>query len=378
MQFKDITGQENIKERLINTVNENRVSHAQLFIGPEGSGKLALAIAYAQYINCKDRKDNDSCGICPSCIKYNKLIHPDLHFVYPVASIKDIKNPNSKSFSLSWREFLTKNDYWVSLEDWYIAIDIENKQGIINAEDCNDIVKTISLKSFEAEYKVMILWMAEKLYYSAAPKILKILEEPPGKTLFILITQNQEQILNTILSRTQIVKVPKLKDSIIQTKLIEEHQLSHSEAAHISEMADGNFKKAKYLINQNEEENFNFKKFSALLRLCYQFKVVEINTFVNDISTIGREKQKSFLSYGLRLIRLCMLNNYENEEQIKLEGGEMKFVKNFSPFVNNANVSLFIEEINRAIFHIERNANAKILFMDLSLNLCKLLKIKPV
>lgn len=189
MLFNKIIGQQQVKERLIQTVKENRVSHAQLFIGANGSGKLALAIAYAQYVNCKSRSETDSCGICPSCIKYEKLIHPDLHFIYPIAATKEVKKPRSADFIESWRSLLIENNYYISLNEWFEKIGIENKQGIINAEDCNSIIKTLGYKSYEAEYKVMIIWMAEKLFHAAAPKILKILEEPPEKTLFILITE---------------------------------------------------------------------------------------------------------------------------------------------------------------------------------------------
>ena len=194
--------------------------HAQLFLGPEGSGKLPLALAYAQYINCQNRQEDDSCGHCPSCIKFNKLIHPDLHFVYPVSKTKDSSDkPTSKEFLKPWRELVLENNGYINLTDWYEKIDIEKKQGIINADDCNNIIKTLSYKSFESEYKIMIIWMVEKLFHSAAPKILKILEEPPEKTLFILISENPDIIINTILSRTQLVKIPKIANNDLYQEL---------------------------------------------------------------------------------------------------------------------------------------------------------------
>nr|MBC8146675.1 DNA polymerase III subunit delta [Bacteroidota bacterium] len=217
MQFKEVIGHEEIKKRLIQTVRENRISHAQLFAGQEGIGKLALAIAYGQYISCTNKQETDSCGVCPSCIKYNKLIHPDLYFTYPVSTNKEVKTkPLSRLFISKWREILLQKDYIFSLQQWYQKIQIENKQGIINTEDCNEIIKSLSLKTFESEYRVVIIWMPEKLFHAAAPKLLKILEEPPPKTLFLLITESPDKILKTIISRTQIIKIPKLKDQDVK------------------------------------------------------------------------------------------------------------------------------------------------------------------
>ncbi len=220
MLFNNITGQNEIKRRLIQTVHENRVSHAQLFYGPEGSRKLAMAIAYARFINCRNRifdpqseGGGDACGTCPSCIKFSKLIHPDLHFIFPVATTKEVeRNPVSNDFLKIWREVLLENDFRLNLNDWYKAAGFEKKQGIINADDCSEILRTLSYKSFESEFKIMIIWMADRLFHAAAPKILKILEEPPDKSLFILITENPEKIINTILSRTQTIKFPRLRD----------------------------------------------------------------------------------------------------------------------------------------------------------------------
>ncbi len=375
MLFKDITGQYKVKKRLIQTVKDSRVSHAQMFLGPGGSGKLALAIAYAQYINCKNKTGEDACGKCASCIKYNNIAHPDLHFIYPVAPTKKIKSkPRSKDFSAEWREMILEKKGFFNLNDWYKKIGIENKQGIINAEDCNEIIKTLSYKSYESEYKVMIIWMAEKLFYSAAPKILKILEEPPEKTLFILISENQDQVINTIISRTQIIKINKISEEEIKNLLISKYNLQAKDAKKIAVLSNGNFIEALRQIRHSDEEKTNFDLFVKWMRLCYTFKIQDISGFVSEISRIGRERQKSFLAYAIRMTRNSLLMNYKIAELVKLDEEKNGFMQKFSPFINPKNGDHFYEELNKAYYHVERNANPSILFTDLSLKAASLLK----
>jgi len=378
MLFKEIIGQQQIKERLIQTVKENRVSHAQLFIGANGSGKLALAIAYAQYVNCKYRTETDSCGICPSCIKYEKLIHPDLHFIYPIAATKEVKKPKSADFIESWRSLLIENNYYINLNEWFEKIGIENKQGIINAEDCNSIIKTLGYKSYEAEYKVMIIWMAEKLFHSAAPKILKILEEPPEKTLFILISENQDQIISTILSRTQMVKVPRIKDADLLQTLMAENGHEKSEIQRVVNLSEGNYKMALFHLQSTEIEKINFLKFKEWMRYCYSGDLVKLAFFVNEFGKLGRERQKSFFLYALQIARSCILVNYKQKDLVKLDKEELSWLTSgFAPFINEANINEFTKEFNEGHYAIERNANPTILLMDISLKAIKLLKIKP-
>ncbi len=375
MRFSNIYGHDNIKDRLRNTVNDQRVSHAQLFLGPEGSGGLALALAYAQYINCLHRTEDDSCGTCPSCVKYQKLAHPDLHFIFPVATNKEVeKKPRSNDFIAHWRELLIENKLMISLADWVEKIGVENKQVIINADDCSEINRTLSYKSYESEYKVMVIWMAEKIFYSAAPKILKILEEPPGKTLFLLIAENQDLILPTILSRTQLVKVNKYEDKHIREMLVDFYKLEGENAAHISRLAEGNFVLAKKLIYEAEDENYNFEKFRDWMRLCYKPGIAEIIALVGEFAKLGRERQKSFLHYCLRMTRICFQTNLGNHSLVKLEGDAETFSKNFSRFIHQSNVAGFADEFQKAIVHIERNANPSILFLDLSFMCIQLLK----
>jgi len=378
MKFADIIGHQAVKQRLIKTVKDSRVSHAQLFLGPQGSGKLAIAIAYAQYINCKDKSEADSCGVCSSCVKYEKLIHPDLHFIYPTATVKGILKPTSKDFVSQWRELLIGSKYYISLQDWYERIGIERKQAIINVRDCNNIVKSLSYKTYEADYKVMIIWMVEKLYHAAAPKILKILEEPPDKTLFVLVSENQEQIINTILSRTQLVKIPPIDNEDMISAL----NCENYDPGLINDtvkVSEGNYIKAKRLILHSEDEEVNFSNFTKWMRLCFKNNAEETIDFVNAFSKNSREKQKSFLTYTLRLVRESLLLNFNtdnsNEDIIRLNTREIEFVKKFHPYINSKNGYLIAQEINSCIYHIERNANPNILLLDLSLKIGKMLKM---
>lgn len=377
MKFSDITGQEVIKDRLRRSVRENRVSHAQLFLGPEGSGKLAMALAYAQFVNCSQRTETDSCGTCPSCLKYEKIIHPDLHFIYPVAKTKEVDDkPLSKLFIHHWRSLVIKNKAVFSLQDWYQNIGLENKQGLINAEDCNEIIKTLSYKSYESEYKVMIIWMVEKLFHAAAPKILKILEEPPDKTLFILISEQQDLILPTILSRTQLVKFGRLSDEEIVQAVIARKACQPEEASQVKYLADGNLNAALKILETGETEQANFEMFRTWMRMCYKTDIREIYRFTGEFTALGREKQKSLLGYGLKVTRYCILNRFGGNDHIKAEGDELKFIRDFTPFINQANASILADAFNTAIYHVERNGNASIIYMDLSLQLTRWLKMK--
>lgn len=392
MLFKDIIGHKDVINRLIQTVKDNRVSHAQLILGPEGVGKLALAIAYAQFVNCTNKQyynDNeiaaDSCGVCKSCLKFNKLIHPDVHFVFPNTTTKKVtKNNLSENFLTEWREFLIENNYFVSLNQWFEKLGVENKQGSINVRDCNEINRILSFKTYEAEYKVMIIWMVEKLYHSAAPKILKILEEPPEKTLFILISENHDQILSTILSRTQLIKLFKISDNEIINALINKYQINEDRAIEIASHADGNYLEALNLVNQNADDKFHTEMLIKWMRSCFKGNLNEniknnvegLNDLVNVLAKIGREKQKAFLNYILKISRACILIHYDQSNLLKLSTNEANFLQKFYLYINPLNIEDIQKEINSSIYHIERNANASILFMDLSLKMFTLLNRK--
>jgi DNA polymerase III subunit delta' len=376
MQFAKIIGQQTVKEKLVQTVKESRISHAQLFLGPEGCGKLALAIAYAQFINCTGRsaEDKDSCGTCPSCHKFEQLAHPDLHFVYPVAATKDVpKKPISKNFIAKWRSLVLERNGYLKLAHWYDAIGIENKQGIINAEDCNEIIKTLSYKSYEGKYKVMIIWMVEKLFHAAAPKILKILEEPPDRTLFLLVAEEPGQIISTILSRTQLVKIPKLSDDDIRSTLIKNYGYEPKNAHRATLAAGGNLVEA-IEISADEGSDEYFLQFRQWMRLCFKINISEISDWIAGIAKMGREKQKAFLANGSQILRECLAVKLHGEDVLRRDGEEREFILKFSKTISRQFIPDLNQELNEASYHIERNANPGILFMDLSLKIYQMLK----
>jgi DNA polymerase-3 subunit delta' len=363
-----------MKQRLIISVKENRIAHAQLFFGPEGSGSLALAIAYAQYINCSNRTDDDSCGICPSCNKYQKLIHPDLHFVFPVATTKSItKEPVSDDFIDQWRNLVLKSPYFTLLQ-WYESIEIENKQGIISKNESQQIIRKLNLKTFEAEYKIMIIWMPERMNTVAANKLLKMIEEPPDKTLFLLIAEHTELMISTILSRTQLIKVPKISDGDLMDYCKKNFTYPEQQLTDAVRLADGNYSKVMQVLQNDEENVINLDKFVSLMRLCWTKDVLGLMQWCESMIGLGRERQKSFLLYALRMIRENFIMNCQVPELALVTQKEQEFSSNFFPFINQNNVYQVTDELNKAQYHIESNANDKIVFLDMSLKLVKLIK----
>lgn len=375
MLFREVVGHEHIKKVLIQSVRDNRISHAQLFLGPEGSGSLALAIAYAQYINCLNRETDDSCGHCASCQKFSKFIHPDLHFVFPIASGKS--TAVCDEFLKEWRSTLLASPY-ITINKWYEAMGVENKQGIIGKNESAEILRKINLKSFEAEYKVMIIWMPEKMNASSANKLLKILEEPPEKTIFLLVSESTNQMLPTILSRTQIIKVPKIDNRNLYEALLAK-QVPETTARNIVQLAQGNYTLALQLVNEEDENLFNFAKFQEFMRIAYNLsrgtRSPELFAWVEELAGIGREKQKSFLSYGLRLVRENLLVNLQNANLTHMTDKEADWSSKFSPFINIRNVQLINEALNRAQADIEWNGNARIIFTDLAFVLAKAIRL---
>ncbi len=377
MRFKDVIGHIEVKERLINSVKEERISHAQLFLGAEGSGNLPMAIAYSQYIACENKTDLDSCGTCASCVKFEKLAHPDLHFVFPVATNKSIKkDPVSSKFITEWRELVVEKKGYITLPDLQEKLATENKQLIIPKDESVEILKTLSLKTYESEYKTMIIWYPEKFNIASANKLLKILEEPPNKTLFILVAHDSEQIIPTILSRTQLVKVDKITDNDLTTALIDRFNLQESQAKNITNFADGNLVKAQKLIEESSTEEFFYTHFTKWMRMGFVADVSGLINFSEESAKLGREKQKQFLSYSLHIFRESLIQNYGDTSLNRVSSNENKFLEKFAPFIHGANCIDIIELFNNAIYHVERNANPKILFLDVSLKLTKLLRVK--
>ncbi len=378
MLFSEVIGHEDLKKRLIQSVRESRVSHAQLFLGPEGSGKLPLALAYAQYINCTNRSETDSCGVCPSCRKFMSLTHPDLHFVFPTATNKEVKqNPESDLFISEWRSYLTDCQGYAGLSDWFNKLDIENKQGVINVRDAATILRKLSFKAYESEYKVVVIWMAEKLNVQCANKLLKLIEEPPEKTLFILIAENQEELLTTIRSRCMLVKVPKITMPEVQDALVQKFACSTQEAYDAAALADGNWLMAQHFVSDKDDEKLYAGIFQKWMRYCFKGAVPElIDLVANDIKPLGREKQKEFLEYGLNIFHNSLLFNNNMSDNVLLPADEKNFTKNFAPFINMSNVEQICGLFEESINQIERNGNASIIFTDNSFKITKLLRVK--
>ena len=375
MQFKDIIGQEAVKQRLIASVRENHVSHAQLFLGPAGCGKLPLALAYAQYILCPNRTETDSCGTCPTCQKMQKLVHPDLHFVVPTATTKKIKsNPESDLFMEEWREYVVQNQGYVDTSSWYTYLDVENKQGYMSVRDAASLLRKLSMKSYEGEYKIAIIWMAEKMRVDTANKLLKLLEEPPAKTVFLLIAEDQEELLATIKSRTALVKIPAIDLGSIEAALKSRLGCDERQAHNAAMISEGNWITACHSVQDSEEHKFFFTTFQQWMRLCFRSAYSELIDFSGNIKTLGREKQKELLDYGLRIIRNALLFNNNLAEIVMLPDDEKKFNANFAPFVHPANLAQIAELFEEAIRHIERNGNAQIVFTDVSFKMVGLLK----
>lgn len=377
MQFKDIIGQEAVKQKLINSVRENRVPHAQLFLGSVGSGTLPLALAYAQYILCPNRTATDSCGVCPSCQKISKLVHPDVHFVFPSAANKKVKkDPESDLFIEEWRNFVLANNAYFDAQSWYQSLDIENKQGYISVRDAATLQRKLNLKAYEGDYKVGIIWMAEKMRVDTANKLLKLLEEPPEKTVFLLIAEDQDELLATIRSRTALMKIPRIENDALQQALEEKFDCSENEAHDAAMIAEGDWLAACRYVNDKDEEKFFFQTFQQWMRLCFLNAMSQLIDFANNIKTIGRERQKELLNYGLKVVRNAMLINNNLSDLVMLPNDEKNFVTKFAPFINSANTVQINELFEESINQIERNGNAQIIFLDDSFKLVLLLKKK--
>jgi len=369
MKFTNIIGQHPIKRRLLQTVADNRVSHAQLFLGPEGSGSLALAVAYAQYINCERKTMDDSCGECISCRKYQKLIHPDLHFSYPFFA--DGKEDVAANYMAEWRSAFLENPY-LGLDFWREHLNAGNKQANINIAEAHDIIKKLSLKAFEAEYKVLVMWLPEYLS-TQGNALLKLIEEPPAKTLFLLVAENQERILNTIISRTQLVKIPKLPQADICQYLASEKSLPDERANEIAFIADGNMQTALNLLS--DAPNAYFDLLIGWLRsIVADAGLNTIRLCEEDFPKMGRENQKNFLLYAVRMFRQIVLEQQRLSELVLLQDAELDFVKKFGRLFQTEQLGAAIDMLEKTFYRVERNANPKILFLDLSLQLILLFR----
>jgi DNA polymerase-3 subunit delta' len=374
MQFRDVIGQGEIKQRLRQAVEDDRIPHALLLVGPLGNGKLTLALAFAQYINCSDRKNGDSCGTCSSCRKYSKLIHPDLHFTFPVIRTSTIDKPTSVDYISKWRQYFTENPY-PKYEKWIQLISDENKQGVIFVEEARDLIHKLNQKSYEAEYKVSIIWLPETMHLHCANKILKILEEPPFKTLFILVSEAEEKLLSTIRSRCQVIRVPKIEDKNLESHLAGLGLDEDFNPATIARLARGNYLTALEIIQNDEERAFNHRQFALMMRNGYGRKLAEILTWSEEMGNIGRIRQLSFLNYCGQFIRENFILNLKNQELVYMDDQEKDFSLKFSPFINEKNVLFLYGEFDKSYRDISMNGNAKLVFLDLGLKVSKMIRM---
>lgn len=373
MFFKDVIGQDEIKQRLIRSVKDERISHAQLFSGHSGTGKLAMALAYAQYISCKNRSDEDSCGVCPSCHKYQKLAHPDLHFVFPIYNAKQFNKPVSDDFLPLWREKVLDNPYF-QLSHWLSHIDAGNAQGEIYERESESILRKLNLKSFESEFKVMIIWLPEKMNIACSNKLLKMIEEPPSKTLFILITENEEGVIGTIRSRAQLVKFPFVDNESLKNALLKIEDIDSEIVPDAVHLASGSYIKALEYLAPGDDEQFYFQKFQEMMRFAYARQVSELIAWADEMAGIGRDKQKAFFAAALRLVREYFISNMNRNEIVFMNRDEKAWGKKFAPFINERNIMAFAKEFELAIKHISMNGNPRIIFMDTGLRMVRLIK----
>jgi DNA polymerase-3 subunit delta' len=374
MRFSDIPGQKETIAKLIGSVKSERVSHAQLFTGPDGCGSLPLALAYAQYVSCENRTPRDSCGTCKSCIKYEKMIHPDLHFVFPVIRNKASAEPVSDNYIEQWREFVKASPYF-SLNKWLDSIEVGNAQGLIFATEASEILKKLSLKAFESDFKIMIIWLPEKMHIATSNKLLKLIEEPPEKTLFILVSDEPDKVIPTILSRCQLVKISAFRNEEISSYLIDTFKIHKAKADDIAGVANGNIIRAVELCEDEDSAIVNLDRFKTLMRFAWKRDIVSIIDWSEEMAAIGREPQKSFLSFTLRLLRenLMITLGQKDNNLVFLSGNESEFSSKFHPFITRDNIFQFSDEINKAYAHIEANGNAKIIFLDLGLRITRLI-----
>ncbi|MFA7445100.1 MAG: DNA polymerase III subunit delta' [Flavobacteriaceae bacterium] len=374
MKFQDVLGQEYLKNHLIKTTDRGRIPHAQLFAGEAGSGTLPMAIAYARYVLCGN--DNAACNL-----KFDALSHPDLHFIYPTVTTEDVKSkPKSVDFLPLWREFIKENPYG-SLFDWYKKLGYLNKQGEIRVDDAQETLKTLALKSYEGGYKVLIIWNADKMNIATSNKLLKIIEEPPAKTLFILISENEQNIIQTIRSRCQVLHFGALSQQTIVDALVSKHQTEENKAQKIAYQAQGSYTKAIEILNDDNEFPFD-QWFVSWVRTAFRAKgnpgsILGLITWSETIAALGKETQKKFLLYCIEIFRQAMLLNYQTKKLVYLEPDVENFtLEKFAPFVNGNNIQEIYKELSDAVYHIERNGNAKLILTDLSIKLTRLIHKK--
>ena len=361
MKFIDVIGHESIKAEIRKEINSEKIAHAKLFYGKPGSGTLPLALCFAQYLFCEQKTEKDSCGICPSCKRVQEFNHPDLHYVYPF-----VRKDNDASIELikEWREQLSSNPYF-DLSKWSERIETKNQRPIIPADESDEIIHKLSLKSYEGGPKVMIIWMAEEMNSHSSNKLLKMIEEPPAETYIILVCENIESVLSTIQSRTQRVNIPRIAMDDLSAYLLSTFQLSRIDADSAASFAEGDYLVALDYLNANEEQAIYREQFIQMMRVSYKKDVLGMLDWADKIATEPKERQKFYVIYSLHMFRQSLLANYIGPEMMRVSEEEEKFLKNFAPFISGNNIREFQDTFDKAHYYIDRNANTKILFTQL-------------
>jgi DNA polymerase-3 subunit delta' len=374
MYFKDIIGQGEIKQQLIGAARKQVVPHAQLFYEQGGAGAFPLAMAYARYLNCRERSETDACGHCPSCVKYNEWAHPDLHFVFPIIR-KERKKEVCDDYLPEWRTLLRKHTYF-SLEHWLEAMDAGNLQALIYSKESDEIFRKLNRRIYEADYRVLLVWLPEKMHSSCANKLLKIIEEPPANTVILLVSEEPDQVLGTIQSRAQRLNVRAIDAGDMAAALVERERLEPEAARQVAHLAGGSYLKAIDLISVSEENSFFLEQFKQIMRNAWSRNVKGMKAMADQMATIGRERQKNFLTYCQRLIRENFMYRFQSPDLNYMNKQEAEFSARFAPFVNEQNVFELMNELAKAERHIGQNVNAKMVFFDLSLRITVLIKMK--
>lgn len=371
MYFADIIGQESIKMQLRRMVDENHLAHALLFTGPRGNGKLPMAVALAHYLLCNRHNAEGACGSCPTCVKVNKLIHSDLHFVFPVLKKKgnsSDKAPVSDDYIAEWRELFTSNPYF-TYTDWLAKMGVDNQQPMIYERESGEILHKLSMQSREGGWKIVIIWLPERMNEKCSNKLLKIIEEPPKDTLFILVSEEPENIIPTILSRTQRVELPRLSNEDITVALQQRYGLTAEDASSVAQQSVGNWEKAEELLRVDTEKELYLELFAQLMRIAYARNIREMKRWSEQVAGMGRERQKHLLDYCQRMIRENFIMNFKCDQMLYMSDAERNFSVRFSPFVNERNIFGIMEELSEAQLHIQQNVNAKMVFFDMSLRM---------
>lgn len=369
--FNEVVGHEAIKQRIRQDVLNGRMPHALMFSGSSGVGKLPMALALARYLSCPNRTSEDACGVCPSCRKWEKLAHPDVHFVFPF--LKRPKKETCNDFLPEWRELLMTMPYF-EMNDFLDAINASSGQPVIYGKESDEINKKLSLKSSEGGAKVVVFWLPEKMNATSANKLLKLMEEPPAATYFILVSNDVEKVLPTIVSRTQQIRIPPIAKQDIMIALQERYSLSPSDSEQIAHIAMGSFVKALQTIHLNEENERNFERFVGIMRASYARRIQDMRAWSEEMAASGRESGKNFLQYAQRMMRESFISNLKQGEMNYMNKPEQNFTVRFAPFINEKNIIEISEELQLAERHIEQNVSGKMVFFDLALKLTVLLK----